>query len=860
MKFQFKALLISACVLLCYADANAQSSFFTPVEPSSLGDITPIKSVRKISIVRLDERAMRTYLLAAPLEFHNNGETLPLDIPMPDGTTETFRIVESPILSDRVAALNPEIKTYAGNGTRHKGAIIRLSLTSTGFNAIILNMDGDNVYFQQYAKGIRDVYFNYFTKDAIVPRGAKQSSCGFNAATDKSLIIGADNDGQNNNVAHKGTSTGGNLTTYRLVMPADAEFTAQNGGTQASGFAAVTAYVNRMTAFYRNELSVSFTLVSDATDVYTNAATDPWDNSDQSLMLTQNQTYVDGKYTDAGYDIGHVWGYVGSSGGGIAFRPSLCQSGSKAGGTSGEGDLTTYAQVFMDQLVFHEVGHQFGMSHSYNSSVPVCTTRNPGTSQEPGSGATIMSYGFTCTNSDPLAGTVGDDDYFTTSIPFTGPILQFHTVSYQQSVTYLATIPGCGTTIATGNTAPVVIMPAAFTIPKSTPFSLTGTASDINGDALTYCWEGTNNGTSTPTGTTLANTAEPPFFRSYSPKTSGTRIYPVLDSILNGATPNYSKGDKLPSVSIATTHNLTVRDNNAAGGGLTFGSVTVSVDGGIGPFLETTNLSGSYASFSTQTITWSVNGTNTATPNVKISLSLDGGLTWPKVLAASTPNDGSEVVTLPNVSTSAARIRVEAIGNIFFDISNNNFIITASPLPLSLISFNALLQDRNTAKLQWSAADEQNIQGYDVEMAKESADFSGLGTVLSKGATADANDYNFTVPGLTQGTYNFRLKINEPDGRSSYSPVRTLKIGGLNDDDVQVYPSPTHGMLQVSLPATMTNARMDLMNNIGQVVMSFAASTESARSINISSLASGVYVLQVISDNDVVIRKKVVKD
>ena len=42
-----------------------------------------------------------------------------------------------------------------------------------------------------------------------------------------------------------------------------------------------------------------------------------------------------------------------------------------------------FAQVFYDQLLCHEVGHQFGMSHSYNSSIPVCETRNPGTSVEP---------------------------------------------------------------------------------------------------------------------------------------------------------------------------------------------------------------------------------------------------------------------------------------------------------------------------------------------------------------------------------------------------------------------------------------------------------------------------------------------
>jgi hypothetical protein len=62
-------------------------------------------------------------------------------------------------------------------------------------------------------------------------------------------------------------------------------------------------------------------------------------------------------------------------------------------------------------------------------------------------------------------------------------------------------------------------------------------------------------------------------------------------------------------------------------------------------------------------------------PNVKISLSTDGGQTFPTVLAASTPNDGSQSVTLPNVSTSTARIKIEAVGNYFFDINDANFSV-----------------------------------------------------------------------------------------------------------------------------------------------------------------------------------------
>ena len=159
----------------------------------------------------------------------------------------------------------------------------------------------------------------------------------------------------------------------------------------------------------------------------------------------------------------------------------------------------------------------------------------------------------------------------------------------------------CFTTTSTGNIVPVInSITKNKTIPKSTPFSLSGAASDANaGDVLSYSWEGTNIGTVTPTTSTLLDPTKAPFFRSYEPVSTGTRIFPRLEAILNGT--NTARGDKLPSVGIATTHRLTVRDN---AGGVTYGNVTVTVDGNSGPFLETTNLDGSYPSSSVQTITW----------------------------------------------------------------------------------------------------------------------------------------------------------------------------------------------------------------------------------------------------------------
>ena len=667
-------------LLLNTSILSAQNNFFKTAENEQLFKKKEVLSnIKKNRVYSLDEKAMRSYLRTAPVEFKNNGATIPLDIPLPDGTVETFNMVESPLLSPEVAAANPSIKTYIGTGTKDKKASISLSLTSAGFNAIILNVGNETVYFDSYSNEKNNIYFNYFIKDVEVPVGEKSKSCLVEPGDEVQIDDLKKKERNPLDAINKiSSSSGTQLRTFRLAVAANGEFTRQYGSTtKAGGLAAVVAYVNRIRLVFRKELAVDFVLVSGENLIYTDPATDPFTDALplDPIHSTINTVLGNGNASvgNSLYDIGHLFGFVSGSGNGLAGS-RVCEASSKGRAYSLIGSVNSYSQDFMDNLILHEMGHQFAMSHSFNSTVNVCTSRNAATSVEPGSGATIMSYGFIC-GTDNAAGT-----------PYNA-LLQYHSVNYEQAIAFINT-KTCQVTTATGNTAPVITVPAGYTIPKSTPFILTGSATDVNStDVLTYCWEGTDIGTVVPDATTLDDTAQPPFFRSYAPSTSPSRTYPSLEYILNGT--NQDKGDKLPSIGIVTRHSFTVRDNNAAGGGVNNANVNVTIDGNIGPFLETTNLSGIHAASSTKTITWSVNGTNIATPLIKISLSTDGGFTWPITLASATPNDGSQSVTLPNLSTTLARIKIEAIDNVFFDISNVNFTIE-QPLTANVSGTNTL--------------------------------------------------------------------------------------------------------------------------------------------------------------------------
>ena len=141
-------------------------------------------------------------------------------------------------------------------------------------------------------------------------------------------------------------------------------------------------------------------------------------------------------------------------------------------------------------------------------------------------------------------------------------------------------------------------------------------------------------------------------------------------------------GEDFPTNARTMNFRVTVRDGK--GGNADAGmSVTVINTLGVFPFaVASDNTATSFQGGANRVVIWNISGTTRPpinTANVRISLSTDGGQTFPTILAASTPNDGSESVFIPNTPTTTGRIKIEAVGNIFFDINDANITINATP-------------------------------------------------------------------------------------------------------------------------------------------------------------------------------------
>lgn len=809
-----------ALLLTCISShLLAQTSYWTPIANTSLAPELFVKHYKPAIFQSfiLNEAALRVQVANAPMEgtIHPKASPVTITVPNAQGVLETYKVVESPVMEQALADNYPMIKTYLAVGIDHPGSMMRFDLSQIGFHASILSPDRKTIYINtvDQPNGICVV----FDRDGMPQIGS------FECSTEEVKIAA----GSANPIIQ--SADDGQRRTYRLAVTVNGEFSqACLDGTEtndaqrkAKVMAVLTTDLNRANGIYDKDFGIRMNYAAGMEAViYLDPTTDPFGASTGGWNTACRNTLT--SFGSGNFDIGHMIGKTtaGNENGNAGCIGCVCGNGSSNSTFKGSG-FTAHTAVQGDPLVVdywtHEMGHQFGANHTFTFNV-----EGTGANLEPGSGSTIMGY----------AGITGSTDVQSHSDDY------FHAKSIDQITLAIkgSTPSFCAVSTNTGNATPVANAGADYTIPKGTPFLLTGSATDANaGDILSYCWEQYDvygGGSNTmPAATSTSG----PVFRSTIYSTSPSRTVPAIASILSGA--NGSTWEVLPTVARQLNFRLTVRDNSALGGANQYDDMKVTVDGSSGPFQVTApNSLVSWKVGEFQTITWDVAGSNTGAvncANVTIELSTDGGNTFPVTIAASTPNDGSQEIIVPNNITSNARIRVRGVGNIFFDISNNNFTIQAAstsefafsnPDAVTACSGSPLTTTLNTAAiLGFSTAinlsASGNPAGSTVQFSNNTITPGNSVTVSLTGSVA-AGTYNITITGTAGSVIKTRIitfnvlsagsgapLVSPANGATNQSPTPTFNwstLAGATSYSLQISQSPAFSTLYATgnLPGT----------------------------------------------------------
>jgi hypothetical protein len=613
--------------------------------------------------VALDLDAIRSHLAETSLEEVpgdiSRGRLITL--PLPDGRTATYRVVESPVMAPGLQARFPSIRTYVGADVDDPSAVLRLSITPHGLHGLSRRGEG-TLYIDSYPGEARDRARTYWRHDMPVrsphhhPPDAIEEL--FDAMADDQALRAAAGSGTSR-FAH-----GEVLRVYRAAIAARTSYTRfhsadEQNPTVQEGLAAVVVAMNRVNQIFERDLGVRFVLVENNDRIIYTGPEPYTATSISGSLLTQNQVILDSVIGQAKYDIGHLFT---AQSGGLAQLASVCTS-SKARGATGLPEPTN--DPFYVDYLSHEIGHQLGANHTFNAGGFCGTHRVRSAAFEPGSGSTIMAYAGVC-GAQNIA--VNSDDYF-------------HNESLREMINFINSGAGstCGSQFQTGNTIPDPIIPTQFSIPTLTPFALPGGANYAGDPAqLTFVWEGMNGGPAGAPPGSDAWSGGAPFFRSYTPSTTATRFFPRLDYFMldQRKTPEgLPLAEGLPAAPVTLNFRLTVRNNAAGGGAVKDRLLTVPVRDDAGPFVVTSHTeTDSLLGRQVVTITWDVAGTDRAVfggERVDVLLSLDREKDFVEdtaiPLAKAVPNSGSAVVIMPQGPTaSRARFFLRASDGFFF--------------------------------------------------------------------------------------------------------------------------------------------------------------------------------------------------
>ena len=166
-------------------------------------------------------------------------------------------------------------------------------------------------------------------------------------------------------------------------------------------------------------------------------------------------------------------------------------------------------------------------------------------------------------------------------------------------------------------------------------------------------------------------------------------------------------------------------------------------------------------------------------------------------------------------------------------------ITYTNPLPVSLISFTASLQT-NKALLTWKTASENNNSHFNVEQSIDGRNFKSIGKVMGAGNSSIEKNYSFLHSAVAEGKNYYRLAQVDFDGTTKYSSIVSLNF--LADLKLRIEPNPVQSTLVVQANSSIVGKSYYITNTAGKMVKN---GNLTAESINIATIASGVYILNV---------------
>ena len=391
---------------------------------------------------------------------------------------------------------------------------------------------------------------------------------------------------------------------------------------------------NFLNEMYMRDLGVRFEVVNDERLIIKDAAKETFASTRNASYVKDNSTIViNNLIGENSYDVGISLVYTSSQKEarirGLAHIEGVYQPNTKADAVA----------VLTKEVIAHEIGHLFGGRHTFGSHKGSAAYDSEKT--ELGSGTSVMSYG-------------SPRDFFSLS-------------SIERIRKRLTQVPAKAKDKTFATQAPRIDrskLKNHYTIPKGTFFQFYIPATDPDSEQLLY----------TVNQHDVRNADETPITQyaiykptTVNPVTIKTEYYENSGNVVtNSGLAHQTTGTFTFWLGVSDAQPQQAADYIVQ---YDLAETKVTVKEGT-PFEITTTPKNKYKGGEKISLQWKVDAAIFAGTKVRVLLSDDLGKTFKHIVLAETANDGAEEVTLPNINTSKAVLKVEVIEGVAFALTD----------------------------------------------------------------------------------------------------------------------------------------------------------------------------------------------
>lgn len=196
-------------------------------------------------------------------------------------------------------------------------------------------------------------------------------------------------------------------------------------------------------------------------------------------------------------------------------------------------------------------------------------------------------------------------------------------------------------------------------------------------------------------------------------------------------------------------------------------------------------------------------------------------------------------------------------------VAKYSFAAATTTFPIELISFTGKAVGRSVV-LNWATASEEKNAYFELEHSFDGSNFQSLTKVTGNGTTTEQSNYTFTDNRLLGGINYYRIKQYDTDGKVTITPAITVYVEVKGIATLQVAPNPAHDRVRALVASAIsTQGVVNIYDVTGRLVHTEVKQLEENRTnavdIPTSSLANGVYFVQIKANNQVLTQRFMVQ-